>query len=153
MCIGGKDFIKKVLHSDLIRCIYILNWTLTKRQKCRPFCLHGWEGRGIGMCQAKAGKVDYAYYRYLLLHDPYCTKIAMQILNEKDPYAARGIHIHLHESTEAVDFNEPFGAILFHQRLRTGYPLCLASKILGMGGSGKRKAGWHPGGHVCLLWL
>ncbi|MBR0391519.1 MAG: hypothetical protein IJK38_04285, partial [Oscillospiraceae bacterium] len=79
------------------------------------------------MCQIKPGKVDYAQYRYWLLHDPNCTKTAMQHINERDPFAALGIHIHVHKSPETVDFSEPFGAILWHQRVNTGYPLCVAS--------------------------
>lgn len=38
------------------------------------------------MCQVKPGKVDYARYRYWLLHDPNCTKTAMQHINERDPF-------------------------------------------------------------------
>ena len=84
------------------------------------------------MCQVKPGKVDYVKFRYWLLHDPNCTKTVMQHINENDPFAALGIHVHVHESTEAVDFNEPFGAILWNQRVNTGYPLCVASALMGM---------------------
>ena len=84
------------------------------------------------MGEVKPEEADYAKFRYLLLHDPNCTQTVMRVLNENDPYAARGIHVHVHESPEEVDFNEPFGAILFHQRFRTGYPLCLASALLEM---------------------
>ena len=84
------------------------------------------------MCQVNPGKVDYVKYRYWLLHDPNCTKTAMQHINENDPFASLGIHIHVHESPVAVDFSEPFGAILWHQRVNTGYPLCIASAFMGM---------------------
>ena len=76
------------------------------------------------MCQVNPGKVDYVKYRYWLLHDPNCTKTAMKRINENDPFASLGIHIHVHESPVAVDFSEPFGAILWHQRVNTGYPSC-----------------------------
>ena len=84
------------------------------------------------MCQVNPGKVDYVKYHYWLLHDPNCTKTAMQHINENDPFASLGIHIHVHESPVAVDFSEPFGAILWHQRVNTGYPLCIASAFMGM---------------------
>ena len=84
------------------------------------------------MCQVNPGKVDYVKYRYWLLHDPNCTKTAMKHINENDPFASLGIHIHVHESPVAVDFSEPFGAILWHQRVNTGYPLCVASAFMGM---------------------
>ena len=84
------------------------------------------------MCQVNPGKVDYVKYRYWLLHDPNCTKTAMQHINENKPFAALGIYVNVHESPEEVDFNEPFGAILWHQRVNTGYPLCVASAFMGM---------------------
>ena len=34
------------------------------------------------MCQVNPGKVDYVKYRYWLLHDPNCTKTAMQHIND-----------------------------------------------------------------------
>lgn len=84
------------------------------------------------MCQVSPGKVDYARLRFWLLHDPNCTKTAMNHLNERDPFAHLGIHIQVHENPENVDFSEPFGAILWHQRVNTGYPLCIASALVGL---------------------
>ena len=56
------------------------------------------------MCQVNPGKVDYVKYRYWLLHDPNCTKTAMQHINENKPFAALGIYVNVHESPEEVDW-------------------------------------------------
>lgn len=84
------------------------------------------------MCQVTTSEVNHAEMRYILLHDPNCTKTAMRVINEKDPLGNRGVHAQVHESPVAVDFNEPFGAILWHQRVNTGYQLCLASALIGI---------------------
>lgn len=75
-------------------------------------------------------EITRSMYRYYLTHDPYCTKTAMQAFNEDEEFQQRGFHVA--ECAEKPDFTEPFGAILWHKRVNTGYPLCITSSLLGM---------------------
>lgn len=70
-------------------------------------------------------KFDRAGYFYLVLQDPYCTRKAMQAIN-----AGAGGAFQVHECLEKPDFSEPFGAILRHKRINTGYPICLIAEFL-----------------------
>ena len=84
------------------------------------------------MCHSKARKVDYKTMRYMLLHVPDCTKRIMKRLNEVHPDGDDSFCLQIHENPDEVDFNEPFGAILWRQRVKTGYPLCLAADLTGL---------------------
>ena len=74
--------------------------------------------------------LDRRELRYCLLHSPNCTKIGMAAINENELFRQLGCFAH--ESEEKVDFSEPFGAILWHKRVNTGYPLCAASALVGL---------------------
>lgn len=84
------------------------------------------------MCQIVRFEPNYAKMRFCLFHNPFCTPVVMKYLNEEDPLGQYGIHLNVHESAEQADFSEPFGAILWHQRVNTGYPLCMASSLVGL---------------------
>lgn len=82
------------------------------------------------MCMFNFEGLDRRELRFCLLHNPNCTKIGMAAINENELFRRLGCYAH--ESTEKVDFSEPFGAILWHKRVNTGYPLCAASALVGL---------------------
>ena len=78
----------------------------------------------------KDGTINRSAYRFYLLHDPGCTRTAMKSFNAHREFTGRGFHVH--ECEKKPDFSEPFGAVLRHQRIATGYPLCAVSALLNM---------------------
>ena len=57
------------------------------------------------------------------------TRQFLDIFNRSE-YQKLGFHVHKAESE--ADFTEPFGAILYHRRRSTGYPLCGAAALCGL---------------------
>ncbi len=82
------------------------------------------------MCMVAPKRINRSIFRFYLTHDPNCTKTAMKSLNEQEWF--RNLGFHVHECKEKPDLTEPFGAILWHKRVDTGYPLCISSALLGM---------------------
>ncbi len=82
------------------------------------------------MCMFNFEGLNRPKLRFYLLHSPDCTRIGMAAINKNELFRRLGCHVH--ESGEKVDFSEPFGAILWHKRVNTGYPLCAAAALAGL---------------------